>query len=360
MIGVAIIGCGSIGLRHASIIREASGFELRAVCDSNKQAAEKMRSSAATSVDLAIASHWSELAEVDCDLVVICLPHFLHVPVAMAMVDLGRDVLIEKPLSNSLVQSDQLVCRLSTGDSSAWVVKQNRYNPSVQLVRSLVRSGALGELLQADCTVFWNRNEDYYSASPWRGSKEREGGVLFTIGCHFIDALAYMIETVGRVHYSVVRRAMHQHSIEDTGASLLTLTSGAVVSLSWSTCAFRENLVGGMTLLFEKGCVVLSGTALERLSLLRVDSADIQPEHAVSEWIRKNGGPAGYEQYRGTIDNHRMIYWSLARYYLQGEEDDRLGSLAEARDVVWAIEEIYRRSPGLASPLEKSDTDSGL
>lgn len=187
----AIVGCGAIAKVHADCIRKSDGHRLVAFADIVKeraqQFADRYQAAAYESLEEMLAGERIEVLH-------ICTPHYLHVPMAIYALEHGVHVFMEKPPVISMEQLQQL--EMLQTDRQLGFCFQNRYNPSVVIVKKLLESGEAGEIIGARGIVTWNRGESYYGQSDWRGRLSTEGGgALINQSIHTMDLLAYFLGT---------------------------------------------------------------------------------------------------------------------------------------------------------------------
>jgi UDP-N-acetyl-2-amino-2-deoxyglucuronate dehydrogenase len=182
-----------------------------------------------------------------------------------------------------------------------FIVKQNRYNPPVVAVKQLLDCGRLGEVHSAHLNCFWNRNEDYYRDS-WKGTRELDGGILFTQFSHFVDLLYWLIGDVESVQ-ALVDNYQHKKSIEfeDAGAAVLRFQSGALGTVSFNINSHSRNMEGSLTLFCEKGTIKIGGQYLNELEYQSLDGEMI-------EGLPQGGGANEYGHYQGSMSNHDKVY----------------------------------------------------
>ncbi len=226
---IGVIGCGSIAVMHLDSIVASAQAQLVAVCDVKKErvmaAAEKYRAVAYT--DYAVM-----LREQDLDAVHLCLPHYLHMPVAMDVLRAGAHVLTEKPMSiryEDAVQAVELADELGL---QLGVIFQCRYNTPSRLVKQRITDGRLGAVKCARTTLTWYRPDDYYGASDWKGTWDKEGGgVIIDQAIHSIDLANWMIDSEPvKVQSSLHNRNHPTMIVEDTGEGLIQYKNGALLS----------------------------------------------------------------------------------------------------------------------------------
>lgn len=186
---IAIVGCGNIAGVHAECVQKLSGQRLVAFADTVRERAEQF---ATKYHGTAYESYEEMLQNENIDVLHICTPHYLHVPIALFALNHGVHVLMEKPPVISWDQLSQL--EMLSSDKKLGFCFQNRYNPSVIQVKKLLESGAAGEIYGARGIVTWNRKIPYYTQSDWRGKLKTEGGgALINQSIHTLDLLTYFL-----------------------------------------------------------------------------------------------------------------------------------------------------------------------
>ncbi|HEY5220285.1 MAG TPA: Gfo/Idh/MocA family oxidoreductase [Gemmatimonadaceae bacterium] len=258
---IAVVGCGRISKNHFEAIAQTDGLRLAAVCDIEKDRA------AATGQEQGVPSFTSMddmLRQVPCDIVALCTPSGLHAPQGVAVAAAGRHVLSEKPMATSLRAADELVEACDAAGVQLFVVKQNRLNPPIQLVRRAIDKGRFGRIFMANVTVRWQRPQDYYDAAPWRGTWEFDGGAIMNQASHYVDLIQWL---VGPVESVVAKTATQSRRIEaeDSGAAVLKFRSGALGVIEVNVLTYPRNLEGSITILGEKGSVKVGGTAVNKV-----------------------------------------------------------------------------------------------
>ena len=332
----AIVGFGHIGKRHAGHILAHPECGLTAVCDVDARALEAAPDEALrfSSVDEMLDAANATNPDVAC----ICTPNGLHAPHAIACLNAGLHVVVEKPMALSTAECDAMLETAARAGRRIFAVKQNRYNPPVQQVKSLLESGRLGKVLMAQVNCFWNRNHAYYAQSPWRGTRALDGGALFTQFSHFVDILYYLLGPVesatGRVE-----NFLHQHNteVEDSGAFVLKAASGAVVSFAFTTCSYRQNMEGSITLFAEHGTVKIGGQYLNTIEYQQLEGEALPT-------INISAKANDYGLYQGSMSNHDLVIGNVVDV-LRGRAE-MMTTAEEGREVVRIIEGMYGGSRG--------------
>ena len=258
---VALLGCGRISKNHFEAIERVKGIRLVAVADTDLARAQAVGTERGVP---AFASLEALLAAVPSDLVSICTPSGLHPQHGILAANAGRHVLTEKPMGISLAAADELVQACDAAGVQLFVVKQNRLNPAIQLLKRAVDKGRFGRLYMANVTVRWTRPQAYYDAEPWRGTWEFDGGALMNQASHYVDLLQWLMGPVESVMAKTATQARRIEA-EDSGVAVIKFRSGALGVLEVSVLTFPKNLEGSITLLGETGSVKIGGTAVNKV-----------------------------------------------------------------------------------------------
>jgi UDP-N-acetyl-2-amino-2-deoxyglucuronate dehydrogenase len=324
----AIIGCGRIAARHASIM-EGLG-DIIAVCDINLQQAEQLGNRYGARVYTAVSSMFE--AEKSIELVAVCSPNGLHAQHSIHAMENGCDVICEKPMA--IHTSDARLmreCAIRT-NKNLFVVKQNRFNPPIIQLKHWMTEQKLGKILSVHVNCFWNRDENYY-ANSWKGSLQLDGGILYTQFSHFVDILHWLFGDADVVA-ATFKNLNHQGIIEfeDTGLVNVNFKSGAIGNIQYSVNAYGKNMEGSITVFGEKGTIKIGGQYLNELEYYC-----IQDVENVSLPIGNSANHYGH--YTGTMSNHDLVYKNILEV-LAGREE-MATSVDDAVKTVEMIENIY-------------------
>lgn len=327
---VAVVGCGHIGRRHLRVVSEEPRARLAGYFDIDPEA--RARAAADFPDARAYANYAEVLADDGVDLVSVCTPHGLHAEQSIAAAEAGKHVLVEKPMALSTADADRMRAAATAAGTRLFVVKQNRFNRPVCLVKDALDAGKLGRVYLAQCNVLWNRNPDYYAQSPWRGSRALEGGMLQTQVSHFLDLLIWWLGDVEACE-GLTARLAQDIEFEDCGVAALRFGGGAVGSLTWTSLAYNANLEGSITLLCERGNVKVGGRYLNRIDHWDVLSYPLPIDTPFDD--RAND----YGTYQGSANNHDRMLDELMSSLL--ERRAGLVEGEEARRTIAAIDTIY-------------------
>jgi len=258
---VALVGCGRISSNHFEALSKIDGLDLVAVCDVVE---ERARSAGERWGVPWFTSYEQMLATVPCEVVTIATPSGLHPRQGALAARAGKHVVSEKPMAITLSAADELVRACDDAGVHLFVVKQNRLNATIQLLKRALDKGRFGRLYMVNATVRWTRPQEYYDQAKWRGTWEFDGGAFMNQASHYVDLVQWLI---GPVESVIAKTATMARRIEaeDSGAAILKFRNGAIGVLEVTMLTFPKNLEGSITLLGEKGSVKIGGTAVNRI-----------------------------------------------------------------------------------------------
>ncbi|MDP9205369.1 MAG: Gfo/Idh/MocA family oxidoreductase [Gemmatimonadota bacterium] len=258
---IALVGCGRISKNHFEAIEQIDGLELVAVSDTDleraKRAGEQWNVAHFTSFE-------RMLKDSKADIVTIATPSGLHPEQGVAAAQAGKHVVMEKPMAISLTGADALVHACDKAGVQLFVVKQNRLNPPIQLLKRAVDRNRFGRIYMASCTVHWARPQEYYDQAPWRGTWEFDGGAFMNQASHYVDLIQWLMGPVESVMAKTATLARRIET-EDSGIAILKFRSGALGTIEVTMLAYPRNLEGSITILGEKGSAKIGGTAVNKI-----------------------------------------------------------------------------------------------
>lgn len=282
---VAVIGCGDISALHFDALTTTKGVELVALCDTD----DARLAAAVTEQGVpGFTSHAELFDTVPLDAVHVTTPHHEHASVAIAALERGIHVLLEKPLAHSRADAARLLTAAEASTATLGVCFQNRYNAPVQAAKAIIDSGELGAIRGIAATVLWHRSPDYYRDRPWRGQwATGGGGLLMNQAIHTLDLVQWFGGAVTSVQGTASTRALGDViEVEDTAELALVHTSGAR-SILYATLAHSTNLPVTIDVELERGALSIRGA----LTVTRADGATaVVEERAVAEGARSYWG----------------------------------------------------------------------
>ncbi len=321
----AIIGCGRIAQRHAEQIARVGS--LVAVCDIEQ---EKAAALAHAYGAVPFYNIQSLLSSSKFDIAVICSPNGLHAEHSILCLQAGVHVICEKPMAIKVEDCAKMIDASEKAARNLFIVKQNRFNPPVTALKEKLNEGAIGKIFSMQLNCFWNRKEAYYR-DPWRGTKDLDGGTLFTQFSHFIDLMYWMLGDVKEVK-AFMRNYNHKGVIdfEDTGVVILSLESGAIGTINYTVNSFEKNMEGSLTLFGEKGTVKIGGQYLNEVEYTSGISLDVPAFQ---------GEANDYGTYTGSMSNHDKVYDNVMD--VLNNNAPVMTNGREAMKTVEIIEKIY-------------------
>jgi len=279
---IALVGCGRIAKNHVEAIGRIDGLELVAAADTIEERAKLLAE------PLGIpwfSSYEKMLAEVESDVVTIATPSGYHPSQGVLAAKAGRHVVTEKPMAISLRGADELVQACDAAGVHLFVVKQNRLNAAVQLLKRAVDQGRFGRLYMANCTVRWTRPQSYYDQAPWRGTWEFDGGAFMNQASHYVDLLQWIGGPVDNVMAKTATLARRIET-EDSGVAILRFRSGALGVIEVTMLTYPQNMEGSLTILGEKGTVKIGGMAVNKVE--HWEFADQKPDDELARGLDSN------------------------------------------------------------------------
>lgn len=264
----ALVGCGRVANHHLRALeRHGERAELVAVCDAD---ADRVAEAAAAHDVPGYASLEALLAEHTPDVVVLATPSGLHPEQARLAARAGCHVMCEKPIATHWEPGVAMVEACREASVRLFVVKQLRYNPTLQLVKRALDAGRFGDVFLVDVDVFWTRPQDYYDRDAWRGTRALDGGALLNQTSHYVDLLGWLFGPVDSVQAYTATLA-RDIEVEDSATLNLRWASGALGSMSVTMLTWPENLRASMTIAGSRGTAVLGGKACDQIEVWRFD-----------------------------------------------------------------------------------------
>ena len=222
---IAVIGCGRVSVMHLVSIDMYDDLELVACCDLVKEKADAVSEKYGCK---AYYDYEEMIAKEKLDAVHLCLPHYLHSKVAIYAMEHGVAVLTEKPMDIDYETAEKAVLVGEKLGVQFGVISQCRYNNSAKLVKKVISSGKLGKIISARSTLTWNRSDDYYLGSNWKGTWDKEGGgVLIDQAIHSVDLVNWIVDSeIESVSCNMANRGHSYVKVEDTAEGLIKYKNG--------------------------------------------------------------------------------------------------------------------------------------
>jgi len=258
-IKIAVVGCGRISAKHFEAINaHHKDLELVAVCDTDQQ---KLNEVATKYGVKAYSTLRDMLKESDAHLITLCTPSGLHPEQTIRCARSGRHIMTEKPMATRWKDGKRMVRECDEAGVRLFVVKQNRFNATLQLLKQTIEKGRFGKIFMVQVNVFWSRPQEYYDSAAWRGTWEFDGGALMNQASHYVDLLDWLIGPVKSVQ-AMTGTLARNIEVEDTAVMNIQWRSGAIGSMNVTMLTYPKNLEGSITILGENGSVKLAGIAV--------------------------------------------------------------------------------------------------
>ncbi len=292
----ALVGCGRIAKKHYEALREIPQAEIAAVCDLIPERAEQV--GRLLSVPF-FTDYRTMLEQVPVDVVSILTPSGFHAEHTIDIVTrFGPHIVCEKPMALRLSDADRMIQACDEKRVHLFVVKQNRYNRPVQKLREAIEAGRFGRIALGTVRVRWCRDQRYYDQDAWRGTWHLDGGVIANQASHHIDLLLWML---GEPISVMAKNGTFFSNIEvdDTAVAIVTFRSGALGIIEATTAARPADLEGSLSILGERGSVVIGGFAVNKMEVWRfVDETPDESAAVVRKYSEMPPNVYGYGHHR--------------------------------------------------------------
>jgi UDP-N-acetyl-2-amino-2-deoxyglucuronate dehydrogenase len=337
----ALVGCGRIAKNHiAAMSAHRDRCELLDVCDTDPQ---RLAQAVAETGAKGHATLEEMMSHTQADCVVLASPSGLHSVQATRVAAAGKHVMTEKPMATRWHDGLAMVKACDAADVRLFVVKQNRRNRTLQLLKQAIEARRFGRIYMVSINVFWSRPQDYYDSAKWRGTWEFDGGAFMNQASHYVDLLDWLIgpvESVMAYTATLARRI----EVEDTGVAALKWRNGALGSISVTMLTYPKNLEGSITVLGESGSVRIGGVAVNQIQHWEFATA-----HPMDESVES----ANYETTSVYGHGHPLYYNNVIgtlRGEAEAETDGREG--LRSLELLIALYHSARDGRRVSLPLE--------
>lgn len=328
----AVVGCGHIGKRHAEMITRNDDCELVALCDIKPRETLGLET-----YEVPFFNDVNAMLDAvpGVDVVSICTPNGLHIPLSMAALEHGKHIVCEKPMGLTKADCEDLLSKALQKHRQVFGVMQNRYSPPSQWIKEMVEQKRMGEIFLVQVNCYWNRDERYYKPGGWKGTADLDGGTLFTQFSHFVDIMYWLFGDITDIQG---RFADFNHqdltAFEDSGLVNFRFTKGGMGCLNYSTSVWDRNLESSLTIIGSKGSVKIGGQYMDQVEVCHVQ------DYTMPELPPTN--PANdYGAYKGSASNHHYIIENVVDT-LKNKKSMTTNAL-EGLKVVDIIERIYQK-----------------
>ncbi|MDD3866964.1 MAG: Gfo/Idh/MocA family oxidoreductase [Eubacteriales bacterium] len=338
---VAIVGCGVVAAKHLRAIHTLKkAYRLCAVVDARPEAAvsllKRFKLSGGGPSAIGVYDTVSTMLE-ECspDLVAVTTPSGSHYSIALASLNAGCHVLVEKPLTLDLKEARHLLAVAEQQGLQIAVGHIYRFFPLVGLLRDDLRSGRFGRLFYGDVKVRWGHDQAYYDQAAWRGTWHADGGALMNQSIHALDLMTWLLgQPVERVSGWIDRQA-HVMEAEDFGLAMLQLANGVYCQLEGTTNTDPKQQEASFYICGSDGEIRAGIRAGKPYVKVRDRSGRRLTRHYLWRYVKallRTAGPAGFAQLKNP---HTGLYRDLADAISQHRPP-----LADGRSGLLAVEQV--------------------
>ena len=263
MLRFAIVGCGRIAKRHSELLGfdKIKNASLVSVCDTNENKARKI----GQQFNIPHYTNMDEMMKKESiDVVSVLTESGNHAKHVINLSKYGKHLIVEKPIALKLNDADLMIKACEKNDCKLFVIKQNRFNLPVIKLKQACDAGRFGKLVLGTVRVRWSRKQSYYDQDSWRGTWAMDGGVLANQASHHIDMLQWLMGDVDSV-FAKGNTSLVDIEGEDTAVVTLKFKNGALGIIEATTAARPHDLEGSISILGQKGNVVISGFAVNKI-----------------------------------------------------------------------------------------------
>jgi UDP-N-acetyl-2-amino-2-deoxyglucuronate dehydrogenase len=291
----AVIGVGKVTELHAAALSRLGISQFTAVCSSHKEKADLF----ARKYNIRGYTDVSEMVKNEkIDAAIICTPHPFHRTPAIAAMEAGAHVLVEKPLASCLEDCDAMLAASERNQKQLGVICQRRWYRPVQRVRAAIDQGKIGRPVFGTVNILGWRDEAYYKSDPWRGSWEGEGGgVLVNQASHQLDLLQWFMGEIEEL-YGIWSNLNHPYiEVEDTANAIIRFKNGAVGNIIVSNSQ-KPGIYGKVHVHGENGASVgvqTDGGAMFIAGMSNILEPPVNDlwtvpgeEHLLGEWVNQD------------------------------------------------------------------------
>jgi predicted dehydrogenase len=302
----ALVGCGSIARKHAhALTHYLEEAEIGAFVDLNPDRAREFSQKYGAPAFGSVAEMMRAVGD-RIDVLSVLTPSGTHCENVLELVQYGRPLVVEKPLALRLDDADRMIEACDAQGVKLFVVHQNRYNHPIVKAREALEQGRLGRLVLGTVRLRWSRDQAYYDSESWRGTWAYDGGVFMNQAVHHIDMLTWFMGNVESVR-SLAATRLVKIECEDTGVAVIRFQSGALGVLEATTATRPKDLEGSISILGEKGSIVIGGFFMNELVTWNFEDK-CPGDDVIFEKYGKNPPEFGYnlgEYLRGVIASVR-------------------------------------------------------
>jgi UDP-N-acetyl-2-amino-2-deoxyglucuronate dehydrogenase len=327
-----VVGCGHIGQRHIAMIMGNKESELIALCDTKDPSELGLENYK----NIPFFKSIDEMLDsgLDFDVVNICTPNGMHAEQSLKALAGKKHVVCEKPMGLSKNKCEEVIFKSLQMSRHFFCVMQNRYSPPSVWLKKIIDTDKLGKIFMVQINCYWNRDARYYKKGSWKGSKELDGGTLYTQFSHFIDIMYWLFGDIDKIK-ARIRDFNHEGltEFEDSGIVTFDFINGGMGCINFSTSVYDKNLESSMTIIGEKGSIKVGGQYMNNVEYCHIKDYQMP-------LLAPSNPPNDYGDYKGSAANHHYIIENVIDT-IKGRSSATTNAL-EGLKVVDIIERIYK------------------
>lgn len=330
MINFALVGCGRISKRHAELLGKnmINGAKLISVCDIHLPKALSVANlynvKAYDNMDIMMQNE-------NVDIVVVLTPSGLHSEHVINLSKYKKNIIVEKPMALNNEDANLMIDACNKNECKLFVILQNRFNIPVIKLREAIEKGRFGKIILGTVRVRWARSQEYYDQDSWRGSKSMDGGVISNQAIHHIDLLEWMIGDVESV-FAKTSTSLLNIEAEDTAVVTIKFKNGALGIIEATVATRPKDLEGSISILGEKGSVVIGGFAVNKLQSWNFLETEKEDKDVKEKYSNNPPDIYGF--------GHKTYYENVIKNIL--DNDSNIISGLEGKKSIKLIEAIYK------------------
>jgi predicted dehydrogenase len=328
----AVIGCGHIGKRHAEMIIRNDESELVALIDNDNEVGNEL-SGRFPNVPIFDSLESFIQSNIQADVLNIATPNGLHTELALLALENNLHVVIEKPMALQRGSAESVIQKADEMNKQVFCVMQNRYSPPSVWLKEIIDNGILDKIFMVQINCLWNRDERYYKKGRWHGTKDLDGGTLFTQFSHFVDLMFWLFGDIKNIA-ARFNNFNHKNLIdfEDSGQINFEFIREGMGAINYSTSVWDKNLESSITIIAENGTIKVGGQYMDKVEYCHIKNYKM-PE------LKATNPPNDYGEYKGSAANHHYIIENVVDV-LKGRKGITTTAM-EGLKVVDIIERIY-------------------
>ncbi len=261
---VGIIGLGRVFEHYLKLFKsnKIKNYQIISICDLDKKKGKILEN------ELKITfynnyKNYNFYKEVD--LVIILTESGNHYQISKFFIDKKINVLCEKPLTMTPNKSLDLYKTAKKNNVMCGVIFQNRFNKSIRLIKETLIKGRFGKIVNVSLSLLWCRYQKYYD-DKWHGTWKNDGGVMNQQLIHHLDIMRWIFGPIVKVNCITTKR-LNKLQAEDTASAIVKFSNGSLGNIEATTAARPIDLHASMSVVGEKGTVVVSGVAMNQIKV---------------------------------------------------------------------------------------------